>query len=1494
MLNINNLNRARKILSAQQGIKASFNTPDEKIKFCGKYGPYYKYSFGDVGTEDWNNGDVFSDLPPDKFYESEGGSAYLPPLEYADGVDPNNIEQPIYKGYGYDKEGNYYYGVTQSEEKQRLSSEDYYHLMDQKGLIDWNMKEDSEREEEMENKMLGLKSTTSTADKEKKQSNTAQSPIQSLTPSAIQSPAPSLEDYTKNVKNDLKIDTQTQLQEKLRIKQPKIESLAPKVDTNLNILSKEEETFAKEKLKHQYSTTYGLSKEQRQDIKDRYAWSKENPDKDVADFEHYDTQKEMKQKLEATQPIPKEELGEASSLTPPGTYTTQPTTPVPQNTTITTPQITKPQIQGNPSGTDTSTEEQPEQNASFLKGQASGQKLVAKVDKFLKSEGVKKAGEFGGKAAEAADIVDNLVRSGNDWAPQTGFENTWDKASTIAMKFGPLGKAIGGGMKVAKVVSDLFGSKTQDFIKDTETLETVGGSYGGSSALIEDAANKAGKKYGLFASGARRRANRLIDRARVQQYAMQGIADDARDLNSIRSYMDPYYLQYESDMSGGYDQRYMHVAKLGGTLTLNRGTALQNSLLESFKKGGTIEFKAEITGTEVYDSWEPVIDFDEISLLKEGGSIKQPEIEVIETNTVQKSVIPDGALHKNKHNLDKVGVDDKEMTKKGIPVVDNNGEQQAEIELNEIIFTLEVTKELEKRYKEYYDDDTKQSRKDELALEAGKLLWKEIIYNTDDRTGLIDTLKHGGSITKSKENNTYQDAIDFYKNLGYTPQNYEFIKSSDLRTEGNKLYVNTDEDAVHELWHFISKNIPDERFQEFYKDLSDSKISELGGDLKFVNRTGNPQEFYDPSELLARLFAAKYKTQGNSYTKEFFKNARANETKYGYNFRDLLHMYNDDNLVKLFSFKLNNEHKKDNTEKRPFEDWIITVNPDYISPNYDLETAYKYVNPEQLKRWRSAVNSDDPEKELKQRDAKTGKFVNHLPSIAPYGEGDYIFLKKGTVDENPEVQDEINEFINGKTGLEKTHELIFNPEENRYFYIKKSSKFKNGGNLEEALQLLKSGGEFQIIQDDVKTITNDGDYELTTDKDKLDNELEQYFTGTNGIMKTHDLIWDNSHNRYFYRKKVNKKQLGGLVDYTPVETDETAVVKKVRDSLNLLQSNLFPEYAEQASTPSESSNYYTPQPTSDYTPEFTPSETTSESTQVPDNLNLDGWDLEKTLKHLREHAHDKSTHYCARYVRQALEAGGLVGFRVPSAKDEVKLNTLASIGFKKIAEASDNTTSPGYTPQAGDIAITFENGNHAAMYDGTKWISDFRQKGLDVYHNKKNSKAYIYRRVSNNPSQLNTILINKTSRTLSVGDKVFKVSISKKGIENTSKKGDNLTPEGEFTLGEKETKGGYNDPEYGDRPNAYGGKFYRLSGGSAEGRGFGIHGSDQYNDPDNYQIGKYGTHGCIAMKNADLEELEQIIQNAGGPSNFKVKIIKASSGTKFPKVRALSKIILNK
>jgi hypothetical protein len=81
---------------------------------------------------------------------------------------------------------------------------------------------------------------------------------------------------------------------------------------------------------------------------------------------------------------------------------------------------------------------------------------------------------------------------------------------------------------------------------------------------------------------------------------------------------------------------------------------------------------------------------------------------------------------------------DEHITKKGIPVVDINGTQQAEIECNEIIFRKEVTNKLEELAKD---------GSDEAAIEAGKLLAQEIIENTDDRTGLIQQVT-GDSLEK--------------------------------------------------------------------------------------------------------------------------------------------------------------------------------------------------------------------------------------------------------------------------------------------------------------------------------------------------------------------------------------------------------------------------------------------------------------------------------------------------------------------------------------------------------------------------------------------------------------------------------------------------------------------------------------------------------------------------------------------------------------------------
>ena len=100
------------------------------------------------------------------------------------------------------------------------------------------------------------------------------------------------------------------------------------------------------------------------------------------------------------------------------------------------------------------------------------------------------------------------------------------------------------------------------------------------------------------------------------------------------------------------------------------------------------------------------------------------------------NVIPEGALHARKHNIDMEGI-----TKKGIPVVSNKEggevEQQAEIEREEIIYRKAVTEELEKLCKIYYSEETSQKEKDEAALKAGKLLVKETLYNTIDNTGKL-------------------------------------------------------------------------------------------------------------------------------------------------------------------------------------------------------------------------------------------------------------------------------------------------------------------------------------------------------------------------------------------------------------------------------------------------------------------------------------------------------------------------------------------------------------------------------------------------------------------------------------------------------------------------------------------------------------------------------------------------------------------------------------
>ena len=102
------------------------------------------------------------------------------------------------------------------------------------------------------------------------------------------------------------------------------------------------------------------------------------------------------------------------------------------------------------------------------------------------------------------------------------------------------------------------------------------------------------------------------------------------------------------------------------------------------------------------------------------------------------------------------------LTKKGIPVIDVDGEQQAEIEHSEIIFTLEVTKKLEEYYDIFYSEESSNKDKDQAAIDAGKLLVYQILENTEDRTGLIDSCKQGGSLTlKKSTDDLIEEALEW-------------------------------------------------------------------------------------------------------------------------------------------------------------------------------------------------------------------------------------------------------------------------------------------------------------------------------------------------------------------------------------------------------------------------------------------------------------------------------------------------------------------------------------------------------------------------------------------------------------------------------------------------------------------------------------------------------------------------------------------------------------
>lgn len=125
--------------------------------------------------------------------------------------------------------------------------------------------------------------------------------------------------------------------------------------------------------------------------------------------------------------------------------------------------------------------------------------------------------------------------------------------------------------------------------------------------------------------------------------------------------------------------------------------------------------------------------------------------------------------------------------------------------------------------------------------------------------------------------------------------------------------------------------------------------------------------------------------------------------------------------------------------------------------------------------------------------------------------------------------------------------------------------------------------------------------------------------------------------------------------------------------------------------------------------------------------NSSGFDIDAAVNRLESAAHTGSQKECAKYVRLAIEAGGVSTNGNPKAAADY-VNFLPTIGFTAIY----CTNMSDYIPQKGDIIvlprIPGHQYGHIAMYSGKQWISDFRQNdmwGGTPYRN--NGECTIYR-----------------------------------------------------------------------------------------------------------------------------------------------------------------------
>ena len=106
--------------------------------------------------------------------------------------------------------------------------------------------------------------------------------------------------------------------------------------------------------------------------------------------------------------------------------------------------------------------------------------------------------------------------------------------------------------------------------------------------------------------------------------------------------------------------------------------------------------------------------------------------------------------------------------------------------------------------------------------------------------------------------------------------------------------------------------------------------------------------------------------------------------------------------------------------------------------------------------------------------------------------------------------------------------------------------------------------------------------------------------------------------------------------------------------------------------------------------------------------NVSGWNKDASINAITNNAEPRSIGYCARYVSNSLQQGGL-------SVGKTNANNMPPL----LQKAGFATLPLNTTPIKGDIVVLNPVGKHQyghiAMWNGQQWVSDFKQTGLNVW-----------------------------------------------------------------------------------------------------------------------------------------------------------------------------------